>query len=187
VFIHINQRLLHLPDFLRRNQGDIGVPHIAGFRVEQDDAVDVAQEYAFGPVQIIPADIVAERAVSLEHLADNRFGPDILLVDPGVMVAEVVEVRLDKLLVGLGVFEFFKLFDTRLEVFEGFIMAVFLKVSAIINRCRLYDVDGNLPFKRGCRVCAHVRTRLRLYLTGKESQNGCSILRYVFYRSGRKR
>ena len=49
-------------------------------------------------------ELVGEGAVVFEHFADDAFGADVFLADPGVAVGEEVEGGVDEFAAGFGVF-----------------------------------------------------------------------------------
>jgi hypothetical protein len=55
------------------------------------NAVDVAQEQAFRAVEFVIFDVIAEGAELLEHFADDGFGANVFLADPGMAVSEKIE------------------------------------------------------------------------------------------------
>ena len=74
----------------------------------------MAQQHAFGAVQLVVIDVVREAAEVLEHLAHDALGPDVLLPHPGMLVGELVEGVVDEVAAGLGVLQLVQLRDALL-------------------------------------------------------------------------
>ena len=77
------------------------------------------QQEAFGALQVVVADVIRERAERFEHLAGNRFWPDVLLAHPRMFVGKGVEGRVNELAVRLGILKLFQLLDALVEFDAG--------------------------------------------------------------------
>ena len=55
-----------------------------GHRLRQhlEDAIQMAQQNPFGPLQFVVADIIGKRTERLEHLPRDGLGPDVFLAHP---------------------------------------------------------------------------------------------------------
>jgi hypothetical protein len=78
----------------------------------------MAQQQPLGALDLVELYVVGEGAELLEHLARDRFRPDVLLADPRVLRGEFVERAVDEVAVGFGILELLE-FLHALVVFDS--------------------------------------------------------------------
>ena len=78
------------------------------------DAGEMPQKHALGALQPVIFDVIRERTELFEHFARDRFQSDVFLPDPGMLVGESVERRINEFAIGFRMFELLQLIDALL-------------------------------------------------------------------------
>ena len=68
-----------------------------GLAERRVDLPEVAQQQALAALEAVAAHVVVEAAVALDHLARDRLRPDVLGLDPGMVLGEEVEGGVEEL------------------------------------------------------------------------------------------
>ena len=121
-----------------------GVGH--GLRQHFVNAGKMAQQQALGALQFVILDVIRKRAELLEHLARDRFRPDVFLAHPRMPVGKRVEGGIDEFAFRLGIFELLQ-FLHALVVFDA--LHLHLRHLLVFHLVELFAQDDIRVFEDG--------------------------------------